>query len=197
MAGKPFTFAEGDFWAPGKGGFGGNGSPPGGCVNTGPFREGEWSLIRSAGGGCLKRNFNGRFPDLISLASLLKSTSKSADFSKFESQLRVVFHNNVACTIGGTMCTKHAASAPEFFLHHGFIDKIWSDWQKQSPAHKFQKFFRNQKPKMPATGYRSKDFLDLSNQPDCVCVEYVEAINNISKLIKGRFIKLFFNVCVH
>ncbi|XP_028405797.1 uncharacterized protein LOC114528378 [Dendronephthya gigantea] len=186
VAGKPFTFGEGDFWASGEEGFGGNGSPPGGCVKTGPFREGEWSLIRSAGGGCLKRNFNGRFPDLISLASLLKSTSKPEDFSKFESQLRVVFHNNVACGIGGTMCTKHGASAPEFFPHHGFIDKIWSDWQKQSPAHKFHKFFKYQKGDMPATrGYRSRDFLDLSNQPDCVCVDYGEARNNVSKLIKG------------
>lgn len=40
-------------------------------------------------------------------------------------------HDQVHCLIGGTMCTVEFASAPEFFLHHGFIDKIWEDWQKE------------------------------------------------------------------
>jgi hypothetical protein len=35
------------------------------------------------------------------------------------------FHAEVHCMIGGSMCNADAASgAPEFFLHHGFLDKV-------------------------------------------------------------------------
>lgn len=46
-----------DLWNPGPHGFGGNGNGSFSCVDTGPFREGLWSLIESAGGGCLRRQF--------------------------------------------------------------------------------------------------------------------------------------------
>lgn len=29
------------------------------------------------------------------------------------------------------MCSLSSANAPEFLLHHGFTDKLWSDWQKK------------------------------------------------------------------
>ena len=32
------------------------------------------------------------------------------------------------------MCLVTSAEAPEFFLHHAFIDKIWSDWQETRPC---------------------------------------------------------------
>ena len=183
VAANPFGS---DFWNPGKHGFGRNGSPPEHCVTTGPFQTGKWSLIRSAKGGCLKRNFSGRFPDAITLASFLTSSSDPKDFFKFEKQLRVVFHNEVHCKIGGTMCTKSSAAAPEFFPHHAFIDKIWSDWQKKGSRNKFNTFFQNQKKRMPATRHRSRDFLDLSNQPDCICTEYENVVNNVSKILEGK-----------
>ena len=183
VAANPFAS---DFWYPGPHGFGGNGSLPEGCVNTGLYREGNWSLIRSAGGGCLKRNFKGRFPDAVTLASLLASTSDPKDFFKFEKQLRIVFHNDFYCKIGGTMCSKSSAAAPEFFLHLAFIDKIWSDWQKKGKKNKFNTFFQNQAKRMPATGHKSRDFLALTNQPDCVCVEYVDVANNVSRIIEGK-----------
>ena len=183
VAANPFSS---DLWNTGETGFGGNGSPPGGCVKTGPFQEGNFSLIRGAGGGCLKRDFNGRSPDAIALASLLSSTPDPDDFEDFESQLRVVFHNELYCRIGGTMCTGQGAGAPEFILHHAFIDKIWADWQSKGEEHKFNMFFKNQQKKLPATNYRSSEFLDLRNQPDCICAEYVDVVSNVSMLIKGK-----------
>ena len=30
----------------------------------------------------------------------------------------------------GQMCSNDSAAAPEFFLHHGFVDKLWGDWRK-------------------------------------------------------------------
>jgi hypothetical protein len=34
----------------------------------------------------------------------------------------------------GTMCAQIAAFAPEFFLLHGYVDKLWSDWQALNPS---------------------------------------------------------------
>lgn len=136
-----------------------------------------------------KTKFQRSIPDVITLASLLTSNPDPKDFLKFESLLRVVFHNEFYSRIGGTMNSKNAAAAPEFFLHHAFIDKIWSDWQEKGKKHKFNIFFTNQKGKMPGTRKRPKDFLDLSEQPDCICVEYVDVVNNVSTIIKGKLLK--------
>ena len=46
-----------DVWNPGPHGLGGNGKGIKNCVNSGPFRAEVWSLIKSAGGDCLRRDF--------------------------------------------------------------------------------------------------------------------------------------------
>ncbi|KAK2558916.1 hypothetical protein P5673_018533, partial [Acropora cervicornis] len=63
------------------------------------------------------------------------------------------------------------SSAPEFFLHHAFIDKIWDDWQKKSSAHK-NTFFPTVKENMPETILRPAELIDLSNQPGHVSIAY-------------------------
>ena len=181
VSGNPWS---NDIWKTGNDDFGGNGVPVGRCVNSGPFRSGVWSLPSSAGGGCLKRNFNGRVPDAIDVANLI-SEFFSSEFKDFEKLLREDFHDRVHCNIGGTMCLPDAATAPEFFLHHGFIDKIWWDWQKRSNAQKFHSYFQHQNGYMPSTTYHSRDFLDLHNQPDCVCAEYVNPRNSAFTHLKG------------
>jgi hypothetical protein len=183
VGGDPFSSPV---WSTGNNGFGGNGVPGGSCVQTGPFRHGVWSLLPSAGGGCLRRNFRGTAPDAIAVHELINSNSNPSDFLNFERMLRIQFHDLVHCVIDGTMCTTDAAAAPEFFLHHGFVDKIWWDWQKQSNAHKFNTYFLTQTALMTSTPYRSKDFLDLNNQPGCVCAEYVNPTNSAFGRIKGR-----------
>ena len=182
VGGSPFSSSV---WNTGNNGFGGNGGPGGSCVNTGPFRQGVWSLPASAGGGCLTRNFFGTAPDAIAVQNLISSNPNPSHFLNFEVMLRVQFHNVVHCRIGGTMCTGDSASAPEFFLHHGFVDKIWWDWQKQSNAHKFNTYFLTQTAQMTSTPYRSKDFLDLNNQPGCVCAEYVNPPSIALRRLKG------------
>ena len=188
-AGSPFTSSV---WNTGNDAFGGNGVPGGSCVRTGPFRQGVWSLPASAGGGCLTRDFSRRTPpDAIAVRNLTSSNSNPADFFNFEVALRLYFHDEVHCIIGGTMCSFDSAAAPEFFLHHGFVDKIWWDWQKLSPAHKFNTYFVNQTERIPSTPYRSKAFLDLNNQPDCVCADYVNPKNPAYGRIKGLLLETF------
>ena len=184
VSGNPWSSGV---WKTTNDGFGGNGVPGGRCVNSGPFRSGVWSLPSSARGRCLRRNFDGMIPDAISVANLISGFS-SSEFRSFEELLRSDFHDRVHCVIGGTMCSRDAATAPEFFLHHGFIDKIWWDWQKRSNAHKFHRYFTRQVGKMRSTPYRSRDFLDLNNQPDCVCAEYENPKNSAFRKIKGLLV---------
>ena len=124
---EPFSTGPDNVWNSDTG-FGGDGvDADRKCVHDGPFRKGAWSRVRPPnplpGPDCLTRNFNGNPPDEIDLIEVLNIT----DFTEFELALRVELHDNVHCQIGAIMCTAESASAPEFFLHHTFIDKIWED----------------------------------------------------------------------
>jgi hypothetical protein len=123
VQGNPWATTPSDLWYSGNSGFGGNGSPPGSCVRTGPFRQGVWELAPSAAPPlCLKRGFNDNPPDSADLTQLLNILP--TEFVSFESSLRSSFSDYVHCLIGGTMCSKDSASAPEFVLVHGIIDKV-------------------------------------------------------------------------
>lgn len=173
-------------WDTGIHGFGGNGTGTTNCVRDGPFRAGEWSVIASAGGGCLKRNFNGRFPDCLTVRDAFLEFSSVSAFDDFEHFLHREFHDAVHCVIGGHMCTDNSAASPEFFLHHGFVDKLWSDWQNQNRSHVFIERFMSQTTRMPSTEYFSKDFLDLRDQPGCVCVVYRDPGDEIYAIVNGK-----------
>ena len=132
----PWRGGASDLWFQGNSGFGGNGEQSSRqCVTSGPFRRGAWNVVPSAGGGCLRRQFNFTVnpPDSVAVAEVLRT--RASDFDSFEISLRINLHDTVHCLIGGHMCSFHSAVAPEFMLHHGFIDKIWTDWQRQSNAH--------------------------------------------------------------
>ncbi|XP_065067352.1 uncharacterized protein LOC135692930 [Rhopilema esculentum] len=163
-------------WHASNRGFGGNGSPPGGCVNTGPFRQAVWSTTT---GVCLRRNFNGMVPDAAQVQFALNINN----FNSFESFLRINLHNLVHCLIDGTMCTIDSANAPEFFMHHGFIDKIWYDWQKKSAVNKYAHFL-NINQKLQASPYYPRDFIDIADQPKCVKVCYAEPRIHKAKIVR-------------
>ncbi|XP_078342749.1 tyrosinase-like isoform X2 [Oculina patagonica] len=159
-------------WHSGSSGMGGNGMPPNDCVRTGLFRKDRWSLPESATEDCLTRNFDGMPPDAVAVEELLRTPA--SQFETFEQDLRTIFHNNVHCLIGGTMCSVDAAAAPEFFLHHGMIDKIWDDWQSRSSAHK-NAHFPNIDGNVYNTSYTPRQLIDLNRQPSGVRVVYQDA----------------------
>jgi len=180
-----------DVWHPS--GYGGNGVGKDHCVQTGPFRQGVWSRVRPpfAGPGpdCLVRDFYGEPPEEVDVEEVLKTDS----FHNFEEILRLVLHNGVHCNINGTMCTLESASAPEFFLHHGFVDKIWDDWQKKSHKNKHA-YFPSIKKNMPGTKLKPSELIDLSKQPGGIRVEYEpfqreeDFIDKIKGEVNGLFI---------
>lgn len=85
------------------------------------------------------------------------------------------------------MCSIESASAPEFFLHHGFVDNIWDDWQKKSNRHK-KAYFPSIKKNMPGTKLRPSKLIDLSKQPGGVRVEYepFQKEENLIEQLKGK-----------
>lgn len=60
-------------------------------------------------------------------------------------------------------------SAPECLLDHGFVDKIWDDWQKKS--HQIKHEFPSIKKSMPGTKLEPSKLIDLSRQPGGIRVE--------------------------
>ena len=168
-SGTAFRTQPQDVWYEGDSGFGGNGAGTTHCVQTGPFREEAWKLVPSADSSCLTRSFNGVPPDSIAVQQILNMPANN--FNAFEVALRVNLHDTVHCLIDGAMCSIDSACAPEFFLHHGFVDKIWSDWQKRSYAHK-NAYFPTVRGSMPGTGVAPGDIVDLGAQPGGVRVDY-------------------------
>ena len=143
-------------------GLGGNGRP----VRTGPFRPSVWT---APNGRPLTRSFNGVLPDCASVA--IGQRMDVSQFNIWHNFIEVNLHNVFHCTVGGTMCTDEAANDPVFILHHGFLDKLWADWQNNGPAFKNFAFISQNTNEMPTAFGTSPDKVyDLLDQPGCVQV---------------------------
>ena len=120
-----------DVWYPGEHGLGGNGTLPKSYVSDGPFACGLWYESFWLEYPCLKRAF-ADIPELSSdkyVQALFNYPREQ--FLCFEYAVRMLLHNSLHNAVGGTMSVDESASAPEFWFHHGFLDKLWSDWQKR------------------------------------------------------------------
>ena len=69
------------------------------------------------------------------------------------------------------MCTHYAATAPEFFLHHAFLDKIWFLWQQKSSKHK-NAFFGLSEKKLTGFPHMAKELINSHSLPGLVKVTY-------------------------
>ena len=180
-------------WNTGNDGFGGDGDPNADyCVKDGPSRDPVWSYpLMGNKRACLQRIFRQKAensteeqPELIvpgteAVDDLMMI--QASNMSGFEETLRVNLHNDVHCAIDGTMCdSNHTSSyAPEFFLHHGFIDKLWWDWQSKGDEYMYHEFFNDQTEQMIGTDYYPREFLNLHKMPGDagdVCAAYEEKI---------------------
>lgn len=163
-----------DIWNSGSHGVGGNGNSRNGCVRTGPFRTGKWSLPKWLNSNCLSREFD--YQAHLPGERYVKNLNKLpwSKFSKFEAGVRKYMHNDLHNAIGGTMSEDESAVAPEFWCHHSFLDKIWSNWQDHGLRYKFV-YYRNISKTLPGGTHFGWEFTDLQNQPHCVRVLYEES----------------------
>lgn len=192
VSANPFSTENSkDLWHTANTGFGGNGVGSYSCVQTGPFREANWSIVPlpanslpEPGPRCLARRFNGNPPDSVAVQEVL--TIPASNFTDFELMLRVNLHDVVHCLIDGTMCSIDSAAAPEFFLHHGFIDKIWDEWQRKSDAHR-NAFFPDINEAMPGSELQPREIVNLLSQPGGARVEYQASKkrSNLLPLLRG------------
>jgi len=160
-----------DIWNPGSHGLGGNGESRTGCVRSGPFKIGKWSLPKWLNSDCLSRDFDYKtdLPGQWYVEYLNRLPWNK--FSKFEDGVRDYMHNDMHNAIGGTMSEDESAVAPEFWCHHAFLDKIWSDWQDHGPRYKFA-YYRSVNKTLPGGTHFGWEFMDLQNQPHCVRILY-------------------------
>lgn len=94
------------------------------------------------------------------------------------------------------MCAHNSANAPEFFLHHAFIDKIWADWQEKSTSHMYA-FFDSlpDDTRMRSAQFHPRDYIDTLYMPhpdidsfdqDRVCVVYQDPVHTLYNEIMKR-----------
>jgi hypothetical protein len=83
---------------------------------------------------------------------------------------------SLTTSAGGWCRGVEQANAPEFFLHHANVDRIWNIWQSRSASHATA--YINAAIDRPMNnGMTPRAFLNLANQNEGsrnVCVEYVE-----------------------
>lgn len=137
---------------------GGNGRRADFQVMTGPFAHssGRWTITQSmTDGRFLTRDF-GRPHDPIALptqaqldevmreraydAAPWNSTSASGFRNRLEGWApgrgneRFRIHNRVHRWVGGLMLGGGSVNDPVFWLHHSFVDLVWSRWQQRNPG---------------------------------------------------------------
>eukprot|EP00051_Salpingoeca_urceolata_P017110 m.230915 g.230915 ORF g.230915 m.230915 type:complete len:206 (+) comp18862_c1_seq4:486-1103(+) len=93
--------------------------------------SGAMSALSTSAGGCVTRARQGGVPSNNEVGRLINSGSSNANFFATLN----LYHGSVHCAIGGTMCSPRSAEAPEFWLHHSNVDRIWALWQRRSNAH--------------------------------------------------------------
>jgi len=72
--------------------------------------------------------------DLSRFTDELQEAMEAADFFVMTKLLENPFHNSVHGWVGGDVSRTHfAAYDPIFWSLHGFIDKLWADWQRAHP----------------------------------------------------------------
>ncbi|GAA0329471.1 tyrosinase MelC2 [Streptomyces blastmyceticus] len=130
---------------------GGNGRSRDAQVMTGPFAysTGKWNINASSDDRpYLQRELGADGAQLPTRAQvdavLAMTTYDTAPFNSlsegsfrnylegWRGQGRI--HNSVHVWIGGQMATGYSPNDPAFWLHHCFIDKLWSDWQRMHPT---------------------------------------------------------------
>lgn len=134
-------FFRSNMW--GADAFGGNGRANDSCVVDGAFA----GLMMHMGPGledttyCLPRKFDvtGEVYDPLKYCSSaeIKKCTDYGDYLSFFNCVSAVpaVHNNGHGAVGGIMSDiRSSPGDPTFFMHHGFMDRLWWKWETANPS---------------------------------------------------------------
>jgi tyrosinase len=110
------------------------GDSQGGCIKAGPFANWQVSVPTPH---CLTRKYaNGAqgIPPFTSDVVLGAIIDQAGEYEDFRQQIESVPHSMAHNGIGGDLGTMQSPNDPAFYFHHGFIDKLWYDWQQQDSS---------------------------------------------------------------
>ena len=109
--------------------------------------------------------------------------NQTPTFSNFSKTLELGIHGLYHSKLTYTMNTIYSPNDPVFFLHHGFIDRLWNEWQNKNGN-----LFDSEL-------YSNKDFtldsllpyfnISVRNALNMTCMNYTNTvfINNITNII--------------
>ncbi|KXN72572.1 Di-copper centre-containing protein [Conidiobolus coronatus NRRL 28638] len=113
------------------------GSGSGGCISQGTFAG--WQVTGSAKSNCVARWFsNGNtIPAWTSPEVLDNYLNQNLQYDVLREQVESTGHALVHTGIGGNngdMSYMFSPNDPIFWIHHGFVDYIWWEWQQRHPS---------------------------------------------------------------
>lgn len=129
---------------------GGNGAAPNQVVTSGPFRQGQWTIVNSSGAsvGSLRRAFGqqnwaqtlptqGEIDAVLTITPYDSFPWNTNSDPSFRNQLEGFrgpnLHNRGHGWAGGSMMPMTSPNDPVFFMHHCMVDKLWHEWQLRFP----------------------------------------------------------------
>ena len=80
------------------------------------------------------------------------------------------------------MCANTSAEAPEFHLHHNYIDRLWAMYQSRSAKNKYA-YFPLSKKKMHGIDFYPGDLVDIDNQPGGIKICHQDSTSYRSKIV--------------
>ncbi|EWG48604.1 hypothetical protein FVEG_08309 [Fusarium verticillioides 7600] len=116
-------------------GFGGNGTGPDNCVTDGPF-ENTTLLIgpgQTLTDHCLSRKVN-EINSTLGNETYVQECHDKSTYLNFWESTGFTTYGAGNSGVGGVMEDIDASPGdPLFYIHHGFIDRLWWKWQSEDP----------------------------------------------------------------
>lgn len=128
---------------------------------------------------CLTRNYDSdnfsTFTDVDTIRRIIRN--KNVDYEEFRALIEPSIHGRVHSSFGGNdgdMAHMTSPNDPLFWVHHSFIDKIWSDHQKiTSKIYEYGGSIRQSKVSLTnlisGTNLTIYDVMDIQN----LCYDYI------------------------
>ncbi|KAF5643351.1 monophenol monooxygenase [Fusarium tjaetaba] len=117
-------------------GFGGNGTGPDNCVTDGPFANTTLHIGpgQTLTDHCLSRKVN-EINSTLGNETYVQECHDKSTYLDFWEATGFKTHGAGHSGVGGVMEDIDASPGdPLFYIHHGFIDRLWWKWQSEDPA---------------------------------------------------------------